>query len=58
MIINGFQPLTITTLDVAAALDPPLVPTELGYVLNVILNRKENVALKMLLYKRAKAQLI
>ena len=34
------------------------VLTELGYVLNVILDKKENVVLKMLLLKRAKTQLI
>ena len=32
--------------------------TELGHVLSVILNKKENIVLKMLLWKRAKAQLI
>ena len=34
------------------------VLTELGYVLSVIFKKKENVALKMLLQKRAKAQVI
>ena len=34
------------------------VLTELGYVLSVILDKKENVVLKMLLMKRAKTQLI
>ena len=33
------------------------VLTELRYVVSVMLRRKENVVLKMLLYKRAKAQL-
>ena len=35
-----------------------LVLIELEYVLSVILKKKENVVLKMLLWKRAKAQLI
>ena len=34
------------------------VLTELGYVLNVLLDKKENVVLKMLLLKRAKTQSI